>query len=76
MKCCGEGERVDVAMEGERTAGEDDRLAARARVGLTEPGYLPSVGDGGLELTLLVSLSAPEDLLRDAGEEVVILVSI
>ena len=55
-----------MAVDGERTAGDDDLLPARVRLGLKDPGDLPSIGDGGLELTLLESLSAPDDRLREA----------
>lgn len=55
-------------MDGDSIAGEDDLLLDRARLGLKGPGNLPSIGDGGLELTPLESLSAPDDLLRDAAD--------
>lgn len=71
IKCCGEGDRVEVAVEGDKTAGEDDRLLVRARVGWGLKGRenLPSIGEGGFEPLRLESISAPEERLRDTVDE-------
>jgi hypothetical protein len=62
---------VEVAVDGDKTAGEDDRLLGRVRVGWGLKGRenLPSMGDGGFEPPRLESISAPEDRLRDTVDE-------